>query len=145
MKVDVVEAGSGRVQVVGRWGSKRFPQQPATDVRGFAGWTEACTFDEVEGRSRGQCVISGNVVAAGAGEDHVVVQVRLVIYIGSGPIILASDVIGLASPIVRVPIDLTEWIDRVTVEARQIVDGAPSGSATAATVAEIAAQLVMED
>lgn len=144
MQVKSIEGAPGQVKLLGHWGSKRFEVPPAADCRTFIDWAEAVQFNEVKGRSRGQCVISGNVIAA-AGSDSVVIEVRLVVYVGSGPITLTTDVIGVAQPVVRVPIDLTEWIDRVVVEARQVVNGLPSGDSTKATVAQVSAQLVLED
>lgn len=114
----VIETQEGAVET-------RF--SPPQNVASFSDWTEAWGTDIGDFNS-GTVVIVGKVIG-NAGAQWTAIEVRAVGYIGSSPTVLGTWMLGGAKNTAQFPIEEGRTFDRISIEARLIVNGAPGAGA----------------
>ena len=105
------------------------------DVRGQQAFVEVFR-REIKGAGRGQLVITADVFGGSAFLDQfLAVEVQTIGYLGSTPTVLARAALSRTHNQQRVEFSEEDSFDVIAVEARQIVNGAPSGATTPQRVA----------
>ena len=133
----VVKDASGRVVVHTKVGDQQrnYIQTTPVDCRGTAAYQERITIP-TPGVLRGQISVSADIKqAASFTGDHLALGVRIVGYYSGAPFLLAKVTLSALRPSYRLSFgEDSETFDQIGIEAAQIVNGALSSDATAATV-----------
>jgi len=117
--------------------------QPTYNVAQVAAFTELgkLPLDLVDGTGarvvyrRGTLLVTSNVIAiAGFAQQYLCIELNILGYIGSTPIVLARTAMDSNLNTYRHSWDLPESYSAIGFEARQNVDGAASGAAVAQTL-----------
>lgn len=141
-----VQEGSGRV-VIKETDDRGEPELyfgNTKDCRGTSTFTEkeTITFRRNPDVKKGSYVLGILLVAAqvtdGTGADHIALEVNVLGYVGSAPSVIRRMVFGPGAGLQLVRFDTTDTYERVALEARVMLNGAPSSS-TAITAASLQA------
>lgn len=133
----IVKDASGRVVVHTKVGDRQrnYVQTSPVDCRGSAAYQERITIP-TPGVLRGQIAVSADITQSPTFTgDHLALGVRVVGYYSGTPFLLAKVVLSALRPSYRLAFgEDGETFDQVGIEAAQIVNGALSSDAAAATV-----------